>query len=187
MPNIALITKMEQNLLKNSYCYLVGPIEYSSNCFDWRLAITESIKHLGIKCFDPNMDHFVNQPTETQNDRDILKIKREIGDWEYISNYMKSVIRRDLRMVDLSTFIIGKIDPETPTFGTIHEIVIASMQSKPILIYTDNKKKFPLWLAGLLNMDLVFEKWEDIINYLIDINSGKLYADPKYWKILTHE
>jgi hypothetical protein len=178
---------MENGLLKNSYCYLVGPIEYSENCFDWRLAVTESVKHIGIKCFDPNKDHFVNQLTETQKDRDALKAKRESGDWKSISKYMKGVISRDLRMVDLSTFIIGKIDPEVPTFGTIHEIVIASLQNKPILIYTDDKKKFPLWLAGLINMDLVFESWGEIVEYLIKINSKEIYADPKYWKILTNE
>lgn len=178
---------MENGLLKNSYCYLVGPIEYSDNCFDWRLAVTESVKHIGIKCFDPNKDHFINQLTENQKDRDALKAKRESGDWKNISEYMKGVIRRDLRMVDLSTFIIGKIDPEVPTFGTIHEIVIASLQNKPILIYTDDKKKFPLWLAGLINMDLVFESWSEIVEYLIKINSEEIYADPKYWKILANE
>lgn len=178
---------MSAELLKNSYCYLVGPIEYANNCFDWRITVTEAVKQIGIKCFDPNRDHFVNQLTESQQDRDKLREQRESGDWKSISKYMKGVISRDLRMVDLSTFIIGKIDPEVPTFGTIHEIVIASLQNKPILIYTDDKKKFPLWLAGLINMDLVFESWGDIVEYLMKINSGEIYADPKYWKILAHE
>jgi hypothetical protein len=176
---------MKHGLLKNSYCYLVGPIEYSDNCFDWRLTMTQAIDQISVKCFDQNKDHFINQSTETQEDRDMLKSQRESGDWEKISKYMKGVISRDLRMVDLSTFIIGKIDPDVPTFGTIHEIVIASLQNKPILIYTENKKKFPLWLSGLLNMDLVFESWIEIVDYLIKIDSGEIYADPKYWKILN--
>lgn len=176
-----------KHLLKNSYCYLVGPIEYSENCFDWRITIAEALKQIDIKCFDPNKDHFINQLTETQEDRDKLKNQRDDGDWEAISKYMKGVISRDLRMVDLSTFIIGKIDPEVPTFGTIHEIVIASLQNKPILIYTDDKRKFPLWLAGLINMDLVFESWGDIVEYLMRIDSGEIYANPKYWKILANE
>ena len=131
---------MKNGILTDSYCYLVGPIEYSDNCFDWRVTITEAIKQIGIKCFDPNRDHFINQPTETKEDRSRLREQRESGDWASITKYMKDVISRDLRMVDLSTFIIAKVDPETPTFGSIHEIVIASLQNKPILIYTDDKK-----------------------------------------------
>jgi hypothetical protein len=117
---------MKSKLLKNSYCYLVGAIEHSDNCFDWRLTIAQAIDQISVKCLDPNKDHFINQLTETQKDRELLKSQRESGDWKNISKYMKGVISRDLRMVDLSTFIIGKIDPDVPTFGTIHEIVIAS-------------------------------------------------------------
>lgn len=176
---------MKNTILKNSTCYLVGPIEYDDNCADWRNNITKLLKTINVKCFDPNKDHFINQPTETQDDRNLLKSQRNRNEWDAISKYMKRVISRDLRMVDLSTFVIGKIDSKVPTYGTIHEIVIASLQKKPILIYTDNKKKFPLWLAGILNMDLVFESWDEIFDYLKKINSGAIYADPKYWKILT--
>lgn len=176
------------NLLKNSTTYLVGPMEYSSDCFSWRDAITSTLQlNFNIKCFDPNKDHFVNLVSETEEDRAILKEQRELENWTYVSDYMKQVIRRDLRMVDLSTFIVGRIEPETPTFGTIHEIVVASLQSKPILIQTDDKKKFPLWLAGLVNMNMVFETWEELVSYLAKIDSGEIYADPKYWKILSHE
>lgn len=178
---------MNKGLLTGAYTYLVGPLEYAEDGFSWRVAISEALKDLGVKTFDPNKDHFVNLPTESQEDRELLKKKRENGDWKAVTAHMKSVIQRDLRMVDLSSFIIANIEPFIPTFGSVHELVVASQQNKAILVMTSDKSKFPLWLAGMLNMDLVFDNWNDLMEYIRGIHFEKIYADPKYWKIISHE
>jgi hypothetical protein len=166
---------------------MIGNIERSADAFMWREEVSRALSSLNIICFDPNKEHFINQPAEGPEDRRKLNIARSEGNWSFVSDYMKSVIARDLRYVDLSEFIIGNIEPSMPTFGTIHELVIASLQNKPILLHIKDKKEFPLWLAGLVNMDLVFEQWEDLINYVKGIDSGEIFADPKYWKILIEE
>jgi nucleoside 2-deoxyribosyltransferase len=174
-------------ILNKTKCYLVGNLEYTEDAYDWRAIYTKDLESLGIKCFDPNKNHFLNQSSETEEDRVNLKNMRDQGEWQYVSDYMKGVIRRDLRFIDLSTFIIGNIEPDRPTFGTIHEIVMASIQKKPILLTIKDKSQFPLWLAGLIDMSLVFEKWEHLFGYLNKINEGKIFADPKYWKVLVED
>ena len=174
-------------ILNKTKCYLVGNLENTEDAYDWRKIYTEDLEKLGVKCFDPNKNHFLNQSSETEEDRNTLKQMRDNGEWEYVHNYMKGVIRRDLRFIDLSTFIIGNIEPDQPTWGTIHEIVMASIQKKPILLTIKDKKRFPLWLAGLMDMDLVFEKWEDLLKYLVKIDSAETPANPKYWKILMED
>jgi len=170
--------------LHNTKCYLIGNLEATKDASQWRDTATKELKKIGVKCFDPNKTHFVNQTTETEEDRKVLKEKRAVGDWQYVSTYMKDVIRKDLRYVDLSTFLIANIEPEHPTYGTIHEIIQATMQFKPVLFHIEDKHKFPLWLAGLTDMSLVWEKWDHLFDYLGQINSGEKYAEPKYWKLL---
>jgi len=174
-------------ILKNTNCYLVGNIEYTQDAYSWRTMISRELAAMGVKSLDPNKDNFINQTSENEDDRKRLKDARSRGEWAFVHDYMKKVIRRDLRMVDLSTFIVGRIEPKMPTFGTIHEIVEASKQSKPILLQTDRKDEFPLWLAGLVNMEMVFESWTEVLIYIHSIDGGSVKADPKYWKILNNE
>jgi hypothetical protein len=176
-----------QGYLHNTKCYLIGNLEATKDASQWREHATKELKKIGVKCFDPNKTHFVNQTTETEEDRRKLKEKRNEGDWQFIASYMKDVIRKDLRYVDLSTFLIANLEPDNPTYGTIHEIIQASLQSKPVLFHIEDKRKFPLWLAGLVDMDLVWESWDPLFDYLRALNNGEKYADPKYWKLLkTH-
>lgn len=170
--------------LYNTKCYLIGNLESTNDPSHWRESVAQRLKQIGVKCFDPNKTHFVNQHSETEQDREVLKEMRRKGNWDYVSNYMKNVIRKDLRYVDLSTFLVANIEPSNPTYGTIHEIIQAAQQSKPILFHIDDKHRFPLWLAGLVDTNMVWEDWEHLYAHLEAINSGEIYADPKYWKLL---
>jgi hypothetical protein len=175
------------NYLNNSSTYLVGPIENTHDCFSWREAITPILINFGIKVFNPNVDSFLYESPEDSNTRAFLSERRNEGDLRYIHSRFKEIIRRDLRYVDLSTFIIANIDPVIPTWGSVHEIIIASQQKKPILIYTPNKKTFPMWMCGVVNPDLIFETWEELVRFITQIDSGEIFADPKYWKLLTNK
>ncbi len=178
---------MNEGLLTGSLTYLVGGIENAKDCYSWRIEVAKKLNNYGVKVLDPNNDHFVNLPTENDEDRNTLKLARLAGDWGYVHEYMAKVISRDVRMVDLSTFLIAHIDPEIPTWGSVHELVIATQQNKAVLVHTSNKKNFPLWMAGLLKMDLVFDNWDDLIEYIRKIHFKEIEANPKYWKILSHE
>lgn len=177
---------MTQGILYGSKTYLCGNLENTKDAYKWRGEVAELLlKEIGVECFDPNLEHFINQLSETEETRNILKTKREEGDWDYLYNYMQSIVRRDLRYVDLSTFLICNLEPELATFGTTWELCVAHQQRKPVLFKVKDKSKFPLWLAGLFKSEFVWEEWDGLIQYLKDINSETIYANPKYWKILA--
>lgn len=175
------------NLLKNSWTYLVGNLEYTEDGHQWREQVANNLSSLGVKCFDPNKEHFVNQPSEDQKTRNKLKEARAAGNWDFVCKEMRAIVRRDLRYVDSSNFIICRLEPQLPTFGTTWELCEAARQRKPVLFYLKDKTEFPMWFAGIFNMDLVFENWPQMFSYLIKIDRGDIYADPKYWKILINE
>ncbi len=133
---------------------------------------------------DPTKPLLTDGVSETKDVRRSLREHVHLGYFSVVHDYFKGVIRRDLAVLDRSDFAIFRIEPETPSYGTIHELVVSCQQRKPVLIITKKKKDFPLWLIGLLDMDYVFENQNDLIDYLIRVNAGKIKLDTKYWKLL---
>lgn len=171
------------NILNKSYCYLGGNLENTEDALLWRQKLTEKLSKIGVKCLDPTTKMFQDQIAETEEERMKVKAWRENGEFDKVHIFMKEVIRRDLRAVDLAYFTIFKLEPSKPTWGTVHEIVLASQQRKPVLLLIDNKKNTPIWLMGMINMDFVFESIDELIDYLERIDTGLEPIDSKYWKL----
>ena len=173
-----------QNILNNTTYYAAGNLENTEDAENWRDSLAKELAIFGIKCLDPTKKMFRGQVQESEETRQLLKKWRREGRFDLISPFMKEIIRKDLRAVDISTFVVVKLEPSRPSFGTIHELVISSQQKKPILILINDRKQMPLWLTGLLDMNFVFETQEELINYLKRVNSGEEKIDQKYWKII---
>lgn len=159
--------KATKNRLEDTRCYLAGAMEKDkSNGVEWRQTIQTSLVSLGIHWFDPT-----DKPTETGREnigtKQELFDTREAGDYDTAHDRMKVIRCVDLRMVDISDFLIVNLDPDIPTFGTHEEISNANRQKKPVIIrIVGGKKKTPLWLLGMLPHQLIFSTWEEIHNYL---------------------
>jgi hypothetical protein len=173
------------NILDKSYCYLGGNLENTEDALSWREKLTGELSKMGIVCLDPTTKMFQDQIAETEEERKKVKTWRENGEFDKVHLFMKEVIRRDLRAVDLAYFTIFKIEPTRPTWGTVHELVLASQQRKPVMLLIDNKKNTPIWLMGMINMDFVFETIDELTDYLSRINAGSERMDSKYWKLPT--
>ena len=157
------------NNLKNTRCYLAGPIE---TCKDggvaWRENIKRQLENMNIVWLDP-----CKKPTsfisETPEDNVALQEARALGRWDEIRERMLWVRRVDLRMVHLADFLIVYLDKETPTFGTIEEITWANQEKKPILVtYQQGKTEAPLWLFGMIPHEMIFSTWIELEQYLRD-------------------
>jgi len=176
------------NLLKNTKTYLIGPMENDADGQDWREYMEERLNSLfGVKCFNPYKQAFINCASESLDDIEKRKKWRMKGKFDELHIEMQEVIKRDLRLIDLSTFIVCNIDPNRPTWGTVHELVLASLQFKPILVRIKDKAQMPIWLCGLLDHNLFFESFDDIIQYLDGVDKGKIPVSFKYWKFLKEE
>jgi nucleoside 2-deoxyribosyltransferase len=156
----------------------------------WRDKITIGLKRLGIICLDPTKETFCNTSAESMDVRDKLIKMRESGidgDYEKVQKVMTAIVRKDLRLVDISDFIICFLTPESPTYGTTHELVNAAMDKKPILFVMRDWKKVPLWLLRYVNKKDIFPDIDSILNYLSDINDNKIVLDEAKWKLLKLE
>lgn len=155
------------NRLKNTRCYLCGPIE---SCSDggtsWRKVVQSTLVHLGVQWLDPchKPTTFV---TETPEDNRRLCRLREAGCYDSVREEMLWIRRVDLRLVHLADFLIVHLDRDLPTCGTWEEIVWANQEKKPILIhYAQGKNSAPLWLFGMLPHQMVFSTWTAMRYYL---------------------
>lgn len=173
---------MRLNRLANNRCYLAGAMEKdATNGVEWRQAIQATLADLHICWLDPT-----HKPTEigheTLETKQELIRAREAGDYEAIHNLMKTIRCVDLRMTDISDFLIVNLDPKVPTFGTHEEIANANRQKKPIIVHlVGGKEKTPLWLLAMLPHQLIFSTWDEIHRYLRHIAHDRVIDRLNRW------
>jgi len=176
---------MEKGNLYKSKVYLAGNIQHTVDSVVWREELTVPLEKMGIITLNPRVNCFLNQISE--DDEVIKRLRLDILNENYdaVSDSVKQIIRRDLRMVDVADFIIVNLEPTMPTFGTVHEIILASTQRKPIFFRINDKKDFPIWFFGLFDHNLIFNTFGEIIEYLWNINYSLDVHElnNKYWKV----
>jgi hypothetical protein len=176
-----------KNILRHTRVYLGGNMEYTSDSTTWRDYVEEQLKEIGVISLNPLKNIFLGYEAETKEIFESLKKKRKEGKYDEVSKYMQSVVSKDCRSIDLSDFVIFKLEIEKPTFGSVHEYVVSTIQKKPSFIVVKNKNEFPLWLFGITNMENVYENIDDVIKYLYKIDSGEIKYDKRYWKLLNYD
>lgn len=187
---LALCTKgsnMGDSILRGTRTYLAGNLESSSDTTNWRSYIKSELKKLGIISFNPMEQNFTNDTAESDDTRNGLISQRELGKWEDVSTFMKATIEKDLRLIDISDFIIFNFEFDKPTFGTTHELVIAQLQKKPIFLIVKDRTKVPLWIMGLVPEKYIYDSIDDVLEILSDIHSGVIKIDSSRWRLLKKE
>lgn len=72
-----------------------------------------------------------------------------------------------------------------PTYGTIHEIVEARRQRKPVfLVWEDGKDTCSAWLMWLVGHRNVFSSFDEVKTRLDNISKGKTAYNAKDWLLL---
>lgn len=171
--------------MNHTRVYLAGNMECTSDCNSWRNYVKSEMAKMGVVTLSPLETTFYNQRSETDEDRENLKSRREAGLYDEVHEYMRGVIQKDLRLIDISDFIIINLEVDKPTFGTIHELVVATQQKKPIFLVVKDKKRTPLWLLGLIKPKYIYESIDDVMNKIRDIDSGSHRMDSEKWRLLT--
>jgi hypothetical protein len=70
---------------------------------------------------------------------------------------------------------------QVPTTGTVHEIVNADLYKKPTMIICERGKEWiPIWYYGFIHHKYMFGSWEDLYNYLQEVDDGK-HTDDHRW------
>jgi hypothetical protein len=95
---------------------------------------------------------------------------------------MKVIRSVDLRLVDISDFLIVNLDLDIHPCGTYEEIFWANRQKKPIIVHMEQgKNSAPDWLFGTIPHQTIFSSWDDIKEYLNHINSSENIGTYKRW------
>jgi len=162
------------NRLKNMRCYLCGPMDRATDGgIGWRQQIQRDLLQYELHFLDP-----CNKPTskgiETPETRRFLNSEKMHGNFNYVAEEMKWIRRVDLRMVHLADFLIVHLDMDIHACGSYEEITWANQEKKPILVHAEQGKKCaPNWLFGMLPHEMIFSKWDELLNYLDRISRGK--------------
>lgn len=163
------------NRLRNQRCYLAGAIDRVADRGNaWRDALTPFLESLGVVVINPlkKPTNIAQEDEETAKHKKRLKYNRQ---YDELSSIMKEIRSVDLRMVDISDFLVVYLDLESQPCGTLEEIFWANRQKKPIIIKMEQgKNNAPDWLFGTIPHSFIFDTWRDIQDYLLEINTSSI-------------
>ena len=175
---------MEQplNRLCGQRCYLSGPMQFTpDNGAGWRNTITPILQDMGIVVINP-----ITKQIEGLQEDVAFEIKRKKlrkkQDWVGFTNLMKPVRHADLRLVDVSDFMLVVLDMGHFPCGTYEELFCANRQKKPILLCMQQGKQFvPDWLFATIPYQMIFGNMDDLLTYLGYINNAEKIDDSGRW------
>ena len=171
-----------KNRLSNQRVYLAGAMDRVPDRGNgWRDQITPFLDSLDITVFNP-----IKKPTILGQEDEIThklksKLKKE-NRYDEVSLLMKTIRSVDLRLVDISDFLIVNLDLDIHPCGTYEEIFWANRQKKPIIIHmVQGKENAPDWLFGTIPHQMIFSSWDDIKNYLHEIHKTEDIVSYNRW------
>jgi nucleoside 2-deoxyribosyltransferase len=171
------------NYLRDKQVYLCGAMfGYDDSGVAWRDMLTPHLKDMGIDVVDPTKTT-ANGVGEVEDDKKRFRDLILKEDWVQLKEEFWPIVRKDLRAVDKADFLICYYNPIIPTIGTIHELVVASQQKKPILLKYDREHlhKFNPWVSCLIKHQYFHNNWESLLEHLRTINDGVF--DTSYWTL----
>jgi hypothetical protein len=136
------------NILEEATVYLSGPMDFVASRAEekntgWRNRLGQFLEKLGTRVYDPwnkpdvlGMHHYGKEDEfSTQKRQEWTFEDSEKGDRTRaeLSVEFWPTMHIDLRMVDTADFLISYCPTNIYSVGTVHEIVMASLQHKPIL------------------------------------------------------
>ena len=170
--------------LNGQRCYLAGPIDHAEDDgIGWRIQMTEWLSERGVMALDPTNKRTSNTIfNEIGDEQKNLGQLRELGRFHELRDAMKPIVLADLRMVEVSDFLIVYLDPDVQMCGTWEELFVGLRQHKPVLVVVNGgKQKLNFWMFGRINPDFVFDSFEDVKKYLIGVDDETIRADSSRW------
>jgi nucleoside 2-deoxyribosyltransferase len=172
------------NKLKGLRCYLAGPIDAADDDgVGWRKDATKWLKAKGVKVLDP-CDKPISYAEYKEIDTEKQKMMelKENGRYFELSQRMREIAHVDLRMTDISDFLIVYLNPNITMFGTIHELINSLNQKKPTLVVVEGGKKCaPNWLFGIMDFNFIFDSFEELYDFLGLIDTEAIQANLSRW------
>jgi len=170
------------NRLKHTRAYLCGSMDRSpDNGETWRRQIRYHLDDLGILWLDPTHKP-INIGIEDEESRRCRRANKAAGWYDLVTDEMVPIHDVDIRMVNISDFLIVNIDVEVHACGTYFEFKQANDQNKPILVHVEQgKHKVPDWLLACIPHEHIFNTWLDLQKYVRHIANDKVINHLGRW------
>ena len=109
-----------------------------------------------------------------------LTMERKMGE---DSAHYKSGMSALAKMRDSYMKLLAQAsDMHTPTYGTLHEMVVAHQQRKPtFLVWEGGKETCSAWLMWMVGKDHVFGTFDELLTRLLNMSKGKAACNAKEW------
>jgi hypothetical protein len=145
---VNMAQKRKGGLLRRARVYLSGPMDFVASRADekkygWRNRVGDFLRHLGVTVFDPwnkpevrGFHEYGREGIDTTGVRDQWTFEDSKEGAEArarCSGKFWETLHIDLRIVDISDFIIAYCPTNIYSVGTPHEIVLCRQQRKPVL------------------------------------------------------
>lgn len=160
------------NRLSGTRAYLCGAMDrVADGGIGWRKEIGKFLESRGVVVLDPT-DKPIDIGIEDMGHRQKRRELKQAEEYGAVCKDVKLIRVTDLRMVDISDFLVVNIDTDVHACGTYEEITTANRQKKPIVIHVEQGKQHcPDWLLGMIPHELIFSSWSEVHNYLDHIDS----------------
>jgi len=151
------------NKLWGMRAYLAGGIDRVDDLGAWwRNDMTPFLEEMGVVVLNP-----LKKPIDIgiEDSKHVAK-RREFkrkNVWVLLSDDMRKLRVVDLRMCDMSDFLVVYIDPATHMCGTYEEVSWANRLKRPILCcVVGGRSNCPDWLFGMIPYQHIFDCWNDL-------------------------
>lgn len=156
--------------------YLSGPMEYVKDYgVEWRSKFIQTSYEVGLKLdfIDPT-----NKPggqiNELAENQEYQQMLQKEGRFEELQAFVKKYRRFDLTSTDRADFLVVNVHPTVPQWGTSNELYVAESEHKPVFFFCHGGLyNLPRWLFDVVELDCIFENYNDIIERLLELDSGK--------------
>lgn len=176
------------NRLKAMRGYLCGAMDrVPDGGIGWRDSLTPFLRGKGVIVLDP-----CNKPIdigiEDAENRQLRRELKKAGAYAAVAHDMKIIRCVDLRMVDLSDFLVVNIDTSVHACGTYEELTTANREKKPIIIRIEQgKENVPDWLLGTVPHQMIFSTWDEVKSYLHHIDTAPEVDAMKRWMFFNYD
>jgi len=176
------------NRLKHTRGYLCGAMDRVADAGEgWRVALQEHLRDLGVFWLDPTHKPI---PLGIEDDaiRARINMLKQQGRFDELPEALSIIRAVDLRMVDISDFLVVNLDLEVHATGTYEELFLANRQKKPIIIHVEQgKSNTPNWLFGAVPHQMIFSTWAEVVSYLLSIDSDPVVETYDRWRFFDFE
>ena len=176
------------NKLRGMRCYIAGGIDrISDGGQGWRDWITPQLQKYGVIPINPCKKP-IDIGFEDMENREYRQQLLKDGRYDEMAENMRTIRVVDLRLIDISDFLIVYFDTEQQLCGTFEEVFWANRLKRPVLLYCPQGiKNVYHWMWGVLPYKFFFEKWDDLFTYLEGIDNGTDTNHMKRWTWLNYD